>query len=286
MEIRKKIPELTRKSLLFCWGTPGFGLMGPPVLRVPVFFVSLSLIGTVFANEVPAEWPKPTNLPEAPAGATLATFPAPRDEWFVRVGANIGKGRDESEKIRLIFDGDSITDGWHHAGRQIWAERYAKYGAIDFGISGDRTEHVLWRLSQGQAKGAKPMLIALMIGTNNIGRDSAEDTAAGVKAVVEEYRKICPGATILLQAIFPRGELPDNPARAKIADINRLIAKLDDGKTIVFVDFGDRFLNPDGSMSKEVMPDFLHPSQKGYHIWAEAIQPFIDKYLAAVPDAN
>jgi lysophospholipase L1-like esterase len=254
--------------------------------RLPIFFAALALIGSTFAKEAPAVWPSATNLPEVPAGATLTTFPAPRDEWFVRVGANIRKGQAEAEKIQLIFDGDSITDGWQHAGQQIWAERYAKYGAIDFGISGDRTEHVLWRLAQGQAKGAKPRLIAIMIGTNNIRRDSAGDIAVGVKAVVEEYQKICPGATILLQAIFPRGELADNPDRVKIAEINRMIAKLDDGKHVVFVDFGDKFLNPDGSMSKEIMPDFLHPSPKGYQIWAEAIQPLIDKYLAAIPAAN
>lgn len=226
-------------------------------------------------------WPMPANLPEVPAGATQTTFPVPRVEWVARVAGNIQAGQSAADKIQLIFDGDSITDGWQKGGAKIWGERYAKFGAIDFGISGDRTEHVLWRLSQGQAKGIKPKLIAIMIGTNNTGRDSAEDIAEGVKAIVGEYRKICPDATILLQAVFPRGERAEDPARAKIKAINSIISKLDDGKNVVYLDFGDKFLNPDGSMSKEIMPDFLHPSPQGYQIWADAIQPYIDKYFGA-----
>ncbi|MEI8340892.1 MAG: GDSL-type esterase/lipase family protein, partial [Verrucomicrobiota bacterium] len=110
-----------------------------------------------------------------------------------------------------------------------------------------------------------------------------EQIAEGVTAIVGGYRKRCPEAVILLQAIFPRGKAATDPARAKIKAINQLLAKLDDGKQVVFIDFGDKFLSADGTLSPDIMPDFLHPSAKGYEIWAEAIQPVIDKYFPKKP---
>ena len=162
----------------------------------------------------------------------------------------------------------------------MWTERYDKLGAFDFAIAGDRTQHLLWRLAQGQVKGIHPKLIAIMIGTNNMWDNSPEEIADGVKAIVADYQKRCPGAAILLQAIFPRGELPTDPVRAKIKATNEIISKLGDGKKVIYVDFGDKFLNADGTISNEIMPDFLHPSPKGYQIWADAIQPIIDQYFA------
>ena len=223
----------------------------------------------------------PSPLPVLPQGANPATYPIPKVDWLVRVQNNIARAKSEAGSIRLVFDGDSITDGWQGGGHAVWAERYAKFGAFDFGISGDRTEHLLWRLAQGQANGLHPKLVAIMIGTNNLGGCTAEQIAEGVKAVVAGYKKRCPEAVILLQAIFPRSEQPTDPNRAKIKAINASISKLGDDKKVVYVDFGDKFLNPDGTMSREIMPDFLHPSAKGYQIWADAIQPVIDKYLAA-----
>lgn len=185
----------------------------------------------------------------------------------------------------MVFDGDSITDGWHNAGQQVWQERYAKLGAFDFGIGGDRTENVLWRLSQGQLKGIHPKLVLLMIGTNNLSSNTNEQIAEGVKAVIEQYRKLCPNATILVQGIFPRAPDATSPLRARIKEINTTIATFADGKSVRFLDFGDKFLEADGTMSKEVMPDFLHPSAKGYQIWADAIQPVIDQYFPPAASA-
>ncbi|MDD5351009.1 MAG: GDSL-type esterase/lipase family protein, partial [Chthoniobacteraceae bacterium] len=216
-----------------------------------------------------------------PQGVNTATFPGPRGEWIQRSAANKEKAHANAEPIRLIFDGDSITDGWQGRGKQVWDERYGKFNAFDFGISGDRTQHVLWRLEQGQVDGLKPSLIALMIGTNNLGANTPEEIADGVKAIVAEYQKRCPGAVILLQAIFPRGQKAEDPSRAKIKAINEIIAKLGDGKKVIYIDFGDKFLSPDGTLSPEIMPDFLHPSAKGYQIWADAIAPIIAKYVPA-----
>lgn len=241
---------------------------------------TLLFAASVFAGENPV-WPMPSSFPQAPAEANSATFPVPRLDWVVRVKSNNDKASKSASGIQLVFDGDSITDGWQGNGREIWAERYGKLGAFDFGISGDRTEHVLWRLSQGQMKGIHPKLIAIMIGTNNMGANSAEQIAAGVKAIVHDYRTQCPDATILLQAIFPRAHAATDPIRAKIKETNKIIAGLADGKKVIFLDFGDKFLEADGTLSPEVMPDFLHPNAKGYQIWADAIQPVIDQFFPA-----
>ncbi|MEI6278781.1 MAG: GDSL-type esterase/lipase family protein [Verrucomicrobiae bacterium] len=248
--------------------------MNPNLLLSALLFA-----GSAFAQTTPAIWPMPSPLPVVPQDGNSATYPAPRVEWLVRVNNNNEKARGNAGAIQLVFDGDSITDGWQGGGLAIWNVRYAGLQAFDFGISGDRTQHVLWRLSQGQVDGIHPKLIAIMIGTNNLGANSPGEIADGVKAIVADYQKRCPEAVVLLQAIFPRGELPTDPNRGKIKAVNEIISKLGDGKKVVYIDFGDKFLNPDGTMSREIMPDFLHPSAKGYQIWADAIQPVIDRYF-------
>ena len=225
--------------------------------------------------------PLSTLLPEVPPGVTSAAYPSFRSDWCARVKGDIENAHRVAASTQLVFDGDSITDGWRGAGRAIWTERYGKLNAFDFGIGGDRTQTVLWRLTQGQADGMRPKLIALMIGTNNLYGNTPEEIADGVQAIVADYQKRCPDAVILLQAIFPREEQPSHPFRAKIKAINQIISKLGDGKRVIYVDFSEKFLQPDGTLSKEVMPDFLHPSTKGYQIWADAIQPIIDQYFPA-----
>ncbi|MDR1191924.1 MAG: GDSL-type esterase/lipase family protein [Verrucomicrobiales bacterium] len=225
-------------------------------------------------------WPMPATLPTAPpAGVARTVFPMPRVEWLGRVQIAIADSAKQGAAVQLVFDGDSITDGWHGNGRKVWEDHYARYGAYNFGIGGDRTETILWRLAQGQAAGLQPKLVAIMIGTNNLGGNSDEDIAAGVTAVVNKYREVTPGAVILVQGIFPRSALATDPVRARIKNINTLLAKLDDGQRVIFIDFGDKFLQPDGNLSKDIMPDFLHLSPAGYQIWADAIRPVIEKYL-------
>ena len=232
---------------------------------------------SAFAGEAPVIWPMPSNLPAAQEGANTATSAVPRLDWVVRVKNTNEKAKAIASSIDLVFDGDSITDGWQGKGKAVWESHYAKLHAFDFGISGDRTEHVLWRLAQGQVEGIHPKLIALMIGTNNMGANSAAQIADGVKTIVTDYRKRCPEAVILLQAIFPRGNRPTDPVRAKIKETNAIISQLGDGKKVIYIDFGDKFLSPDGTLSPEIMPDFLHPNEKGYQIWADAIQSVIDR---------
>ena len=246
-------------------------------MKLPVFLATLLIAASALAQN--AATPQTFSIPVVPAGENSATFAAPRLEWPARVLNTNAQAHKEAADIELIFDGDSITDGWHN--KPIWIERYGKLHPFNFGISGDRTQHVLWRLAQGQVDGMHPKLIALMIGTNNMGDNTAEQIADGVKAVVAEYQKRCPEAVILLQAIFPRAEKAADPARAKIKTVNQIISKLGDGKKVIYIDFGDKFLEADGNMSREIMSDFLHPTPKGYQIWADAIQPIIDQYVPA-----
>jgi lysophospholipase L1-like esterase len=116
----------------------------------------------------------------------------------------------------------------------------------------------------------------LLIGTNNLGAEKPEQIADGIKAIVADYRQRCPDAVILLQGIFPRSHLPTDGQRGLIKQINEIIAHLADGKQVIFIDFGEKLLQPDGTLSADVMPDFLHPSAKGYQIWADAIQSQLD----------
>lgn len=173
----------------------------------------------------------------------------------------------------LVFLGDSITAGWGGKS-EIWDKAFGNYKPANFGIGGDRTQHVLWRITNGELDGIHPKAVVLMIGTNNSGTDSAEGIANGITKIVETIRTKQPQAKILLLAVFPRGEKAEaNASREKLKQVNGIIAKLDDGNHIHYLDIGDKFLQPDGSLSKDIMPDFLHLSAAGYQIWADAIGP-------------
>jgi lysophospholipase L1-like esterase len=174
--------------------------------------------------------------------------------------------------IDLLFLGDSITDGWRSTGKAVWEQYFAPLKAANFGISADRTEHVIWRLRNGELDGIHPKLVVLMIGTNN-GADPVEDVALGIKTIIGDIQQRSPGTRILLLGIFPRNELPGG-GRQKNEAVNKIIAGYanpNDPKKVVYLDIGDRFLSPDKVLSKDIMPDSLHPNAKGYQIWAEAI---------------
>lgn len=187
--------------------------------------------------------------------------------------------------IDILFLGDSITDKWRLSGSNVWNEYYAPRHAANFGISGDRTQHVLWRIDHGELDGVHPKVVVLMIGTNNTGkeqngqpRNTSAEIIQGVTAVVNDLRARLPDSKILLLAIFPRGAL-DNPQRAQVALINTVLAKLDDGQRVKFLDIGQKFLEADGALPMSIMPDLLHPNAKGYQIWADAMEPTLDEML-------
>ena len=172
-------------------------------------------------------------------------------------------------KIDVGFVGDSITARWR--AEPSWAKHWGAYRVVNMGIGGDLTQNVLWRLQNGELDGYQAKLFVVMIGTNNLFDKKTEPAhaAAGVKAIIDLIQTKQPQARILLLGIFPRGEKP-NPGREKIAATNALIAKYQGG-AVHYMDIGAKFLEPDGSISKEVMKDALHLAPKGFDIWAEAI---------------
>jgi lysophospholipase L1-like esterase len=197
-------------------------------------------------------------------------------------------------EAQLVFLGDSITAGWNSRGKDAWDKYWAPLNAANFGIGGDRTEHILWRLQNGNYDGLKPKLTVLMIGTNNTGHQgramkehdgaiytsSAEQTAEGVAAILKLLKEKQPQMKILLLAIFPRGANNDDEKRQQNEATNRMIAKLADDKTVYFLDVNEAFFEPDGTLSKEIMPDLLHPNAAGYHIWSEAIEGKVKALMA------
>jgi lysophospholipase L1-like esterase len=181
--------------------------------------------------------------------------------------------------VDVVFLGDSITEGWGN--NATWKKYYTPLKAANFGIGGDQTGHVLWRITTGkELEGITPKVAVVMIGTNNSGRDSADQIAEGITLIVKTIHEKSPKTKILLLGVFPRGNKAGTPIREKLASINKTIAKLDDGgKTVKFLDIGEKFLDKDGTLTKEVMPDFLHLSGKGYEIWAESMNPTLNELL-------
>jgi len=250
---------------------------------------SLVLTPALWAQDKPAA---------APAATPQATpFPLPKQEPDVaaeKYSNKTGKpdagflaAHEKYVKIakegkgKLLFLGDSITAGWAGRGKEVWAKSFSQWDPVNFGIGGDRTQHVLWRIENGELDAAfKPKVCVLMIGTNNVGGDSAEAIAKGVTKIVDTIRAKTPDTKILLLAVFPRGEKASpNPARQKLAEVNKIISKLNDGKHVFYMDIGEKFLQPDGTLSKDIMPDALHPNDKGYQIWADAITPKLTELM-------
>ena len=145
---------------------------------------------SVLAQQSPVNWPIPTLAP----GTNPAAFPAPRNDWMAHFQRSLDRARQGH--VDLVFDGDSITDFWLGTGKEVWTKNCGKLNAVDFGISGDRTENVLWRVDKGQLDGLKPKLVVLMIGTNNTGECSDVQIAEGVTAVLRAYQKACPASVV------------------------------------------------------------------------------------------
>jgi beta-glucosidase len=248
--------------------------------------VSLSLLATPFLR---AQDKVATDTAgKKPASVTPMTKTRPNDpkveQNFLKRHEGFLKDKEEALQkgnVDLLFVGDSITDAWRRGEQfKLMQEKWGKHNPLNLGIGGDRTEHVLWRLDNGEVDGLKPKAIMLMIGTNNLGtKQSPEDTILGVKAVVAKLREKLPDSKLLLLAVFPRGNQPGDPFRAQIKQVNDAIATLDDGKHIKYLDISEKFLAPSGELTKEIMPDFLHPNAKGYEIWADAVGPTLDEML-------
>jgi lysophospholipase L1-like esterase len=194
----------------------------------------------------------------------------------------IRKLKEAGKNPQVVFIGDSITQGWEQSGLPVWKRYYEKYDAVDLGFGGDLTQNVLWRLEHGEVDGLDPKVAVLMIGTNNTGdrQDDPKATAAGVKRIIAELRQRLPHTKILLLAIFPRDEKPTNFQRRLNERVNGLISDFADGRNVFFLDINATLTNPDGTLSKDIMPDLLHPNEKGYEIWASSMEPVLQKLLS------
>jgi lysophospholipase L1-like esterase len=226
------------------------------------------------------------------AGLRAQTAPPPRKHVNIAIVPEPQQIADAGPRQKLVlqraetaqgdydieFIGDSITQLWEGPGNNVWRKYYGGRKCLNFGVGGDRTENVLWRFEQGQLEGVKAKIAVVMIGTNNSGRDSEADMLEGVTAVVQQIRTRQPETKILLLGIFPR-EPTFSGLRGKILQVNQALAKLDDGRHVFYMDIGSRLIEKDGSISKNILSDGVHPAEGGYEIWAEAMEAQLKQLL-------
>lgn len=199
------------------------------------------------------------------------------EPYWVKRHARIMDKAKATKKADVIFIGDSITHGFEN--NHVWNYHFKEMRVVNTGISSDRVEHMLWRVEQGLIKETQPKVVVILAGVNNLGMASPEHTAAGIANLIEEIKKDSPRTKILLQGVFPAGQHKSDKKRARIAKLNSLISRYDNGTSIRFIDFGDKFLSADGSISKSIMFDYLHLTTRGYHIWATSISDELGKLL-------
>ncbi|MBC8138575.1 MAG: hypothetical protein H8F28_22065 [Fibrella sp.] len=230
------------------------------------------------AVTIPEHKPQPAKLdPITPMHGFWADYPT---SWLNY--ARTLKNDAQTQKPDVVFLGDSITQGWKDAGKMEWEKRFAPLKAVNAGIGGDKTNEILWRIKDGLLDGLSPKLIVLAIGVNNMWRNEFGNTriAEGIETCVKAIQEKTPRAKILVLGIFPSQEAADNGMRSAIKQINSETKKRVSGmKNVRFADFGDKFLAPDGTLRKEIMPDFLHANEKGYAIYADNLEPIVKEML-------
>ncbi len=204
--------------------------------------------------------------------------------WLPRHEKKLQEIKDlntQHENSELIFIGDSITENWEKYGNDVWNRYYKKYHALNSGFGGDRTENILWRLQHGAVDDIHPKVAVLMFGTNNTGhrQENPTTTAIGIKRNIHELQQRLPDTKILLLAIFPRDEKPDGQLRQINEKVNTIISSFADNKKIFFLNINQSFLNTDGVLSKDIMPDLLHPNEQGYEIWAKTMEPELQRLM-------
>lgn len=240
---------------------------GPFLLRS--LFIVAAMVSSIFAQSpMPADQPVPRNDRNSQLAHEKLIEKARRG------------------KIDVYFVGDSITRRWGATDYPDflanWKQNFFGWNAANFGWGGDTIQNILWRLENGELNDVNPKIIIILAGTNNVGRDPGDNTKVaditkGIKALVDLCRKKAPNATIVLTAIFPR-----NDCIAVIPTINRIndsVAKFADGKTVRFLNINDKLADKDGALFEGVTVDKLHPSVRGYQIWANALKPIFTEIL-------
>ena len=228
-----------------------------------------------------------SGIDHAPPPANPAVAPEPlegswreRHEEFVATATQGG--------IDLLFLGDSMTSGWFNWATDLWDRSYGPRNAANFGIGGDHIQHLLWRLDHGEIEGIRPNVVVLMIGTNNVPHQTEDQVVEGVAAVLGRLRRKLPASKILLLGITPRGldrdmRHPDTAPDPRVVRINRKLARLEQRPAITYLDFGPALLDANGRVDPTLQPDLLHLSHQGYRIWAEAIEPTLERLMNGDP---
>ncbi len=255
--------------------------------------VELSVVAIVATAVVAAPAAEEKSAPAAdwpwaaygiPKSSNPACIPTRRTDW-ADASHRVMLLKEKRHDLELVFLGDSITMMWRsqsgfEGGTPVWEKYYAPLKAGNFGISGDGTQNVLWRITEGGAlDGLRPKVLVLLIGINNLegvreGK-TPEQVAEGIATLVKYIKGKLPETRILLLGLFPCWESPQNPSRERVRQVNLLIRPLEDRKHVYYLDIGQKFLEPDGTIKKEKLRDFLHLSEKGYAIWAQAMEPYL-----------
>lgn len=260
--------------------------VAPPAPAQPLtepLLVGSSLIATPTPPQVAEPFEQsPIFKPPAAYPQNVANRPIPRvgdkpwvisDEWRAHHERHLRAHGRATAKV--VFLGDSITEGWSVA--PAYRELFGKYSPLNLGIANDTTQNVLWRLEHGSLDGTHPKVVVLLIGINNLaGGFSAAQTADGVRAIVASIQAHAPTARVLVLAVFPARQEATNPLRQAIKDANRLLAGLANPGRVEFHDVGASLLEPDGSISKSTMRDFVHPTPQGFERVSRALSPILD----------
>ena len=210
-------------------------------------------------------------------GVSDSTWPLQRytEKWWKERWDAQNKALETPSDAKVVFLGDSITQGWEGPGKEAWEKNFAPLGALNWGYSGDRTEHLIWRLQNGDIQRVAPEVAVVLIGTNNTGHAQrpAAQTAAGVKTAIDDLGWKWPNTKVIVMSVFPRGASPEDPLRKLNTEINEIVKGYADGERVHFLDINDKFLDEKGNLSKDVFPDLLHLSPAAYATWAEALMP-------------
>lgn len=202
-------------------------------------------------------------------------------EWRRRFDAQLNDPHRAA--ARIVFLGDSITEGWCHS--EAFEKAFANTQTLNLGLGGDQTQHILWRLDHGALNGLEPRWVVLMAGVNNLSNGfSPSETASGIVQIVLRIRTAFPNVRIALLGVLPAGETPNDPLRPKIAATNHLLEAQRLSLRVSFLSLEREFLDPDGTLPKEKMPDFLHPSEKGYEQMTIQVRKLIEAETPPEPD--